>query len=71
MEAEAQHDERRHGAERGGAPQWKLSTRVAFRFVFVYLVLYTLYAPIHFLAMPPIPQVFANMFRCGRWSRDG
>ena len=42
------------------APQWKLSTRVAFRFVFVYLVLYTVYAPIHFLAVPPIPQLFAK-----------
>ena len=38
--------------------RWRLGTKIAFRFAFVYFPLYTLYIPVHFLAVPPIPQLY-------------
>ncbi len=38
--------------------RWRLATRIAFRFAFVYFLLYTLYIPVHFFHIWPIPQLF-------------
>lgn len=48
-----------HGEEAGGrkAPRWRLGTRIAFRFAFVYFLLYTLDIPFHFFPFPPSSQI--------------
>jgi uncharacterized membrane protein YphA (DoxX/SURF4 family) len=38
--------------------RWSLLRRVALRFGMVYFVLFTLWIPVHFLAIPPIPQLY-------------
>ncbi len=38
--------------------RWRLATRIAFRFAFVYFLLFTLYIPVHFFHIWPIPQLF-------------
>ena len=38
--------------------RWSLLRRVALRFGVVYFVLFTLWIPVHFLAIPPIPQLY-------------
>ncbi len=37
--------------------RWRLVTKIAFRFTFVYFALYTLYFPFHFLPFPPFLQI--------------
>ncbi len=44
----------------GEGTRWGLASKVAFRFACVYFPLYTLYQPIHYLPIPPVPQLFAK-----------
>lgn len=39
---------------------WRPVTKIAFRFAFVYFLLYAVYIPIHFFPIFPIPQLFAK-----------
>ncbi len=49
---------RPEGQARGIEPRcWRLGTKIAFRFAFVYFLLYTLYFPLHLLAIPPVLQI--------------
>jgi len=41
------------------SPRWKLGTKIAFRFAFLYSSLYNLYIPLHLLAFPPFSQINA------------
>jgi len=46
-------------------PCWRLGTKIAFRFAFVYFSLYTLYFPLHFLSIPPvllISQMYSSLW---------
>jgi uncharacterized membrane protein YphA (DoxX/SURF4 family) len=48
------------GSEEAGevaTGRWRLGTRIAFRFAFVYFLLDTLYVPFHLLPIPPFLQV--------------
>lgn len=49
-------DQLEHAAPESLAPQWKLSTRVAFRFCFVYFGLYCLYTQI-LASLVPLPAI--------------
>jgi uncharacterized membrane protein YphA (DoxX/SURF4 family) len=37
--------------------RWHLGTKIAFRFAFIYFLLYTLYVPLHLFPIPPVPQI--------------
>src|ERR1039457_6906104 len=37
--------------------RWHLGTKIAFRFAFIYFLLYTLYVPFHLFPIPPLPQI--------------
>jgi uncharacterized membrane protein YphA (DoxX/SURF4 family) len=39
---------------------WRLGTKIAFRFAFIYFLLYTLYVPFTLVPIPPLPQIFAT-----------
>ena len=41
--------------------RWHLGTKIAFRFAFIYFVLYTIYVPLHLVLIPPVPQI-ANAY---------
>jgi uncharacterized membrane protein YphA (DoxX/SURF4 family) len=40
--------------------RWRLGTKIAFRFAFVYFLLYTVDVPVQFLLVVPIEQVYAK-----------
>ena len=40
--------------------RWSLGKRIALRFAVVYFPLFTLWIPVHFLIIPPIPQLYAK-----------
>ncbi len=37
--------------------RWRLGTKIAFRFAFIYFLLDTLYVPFHFVPIPPLTQI--------------
>ncbi len=37
--------------------RWRLGTKIAFRFAFIYFLLHTLYIPIRFVPIPPLPHI--------------
>ncbi len=39
--------------------RWHLGTKIAFRFAFIYFLLYTVYIPFTLVPIPPLPQIFA------------
>ena len=61
MQSESQPklEDQPEGATREVEPaRWRLATRIAFRFAVVYFPLYTLWIPIHFISIRPVPQLF-------------
>jgi uncharacterized membrane protein YphA (DoxX/SURF4 family) len=45
-------------AAEGVSVRWSLLHRIALRFGVVYFLLFTLWIPVHFLPIPPIPQLY-------------
>jgi hypothetical protein len=39
--------------------RWSRLRRIALRFAAMYLPLFTLWNPVHFIVIPPVPQLFA------------
>ncbi len=46
------------GASETPTERWSLLRRIALRFGVVYFLLFTLWIPVHFLPVPPIPQLY-------------
>ena len=38
--------------------RWHLGTKIAFRFAFIYFLLYTLWLPFYLVPIPPLPQLY-------------
>lgn len=62
-EAQSQPNVERQALPEANATQperWSLLRRIALRFAVVYFPLFTLWIPVHFIVIPPVPQLFAQ-----------